>query len=110
MGRDDSILYTGVTSATHKPTARQLQVEKKEQAQPVLKPAADIVLELIGKERQGVLDLRSFVIDRATPEKEVNTELIARKLYLGYLNSLEVKIKGIMTVRPKVKKAEAKDG
>ena len=105
--RDDSILYTGVTSATNKPTARQIQVEEKEQAQPKLKPAAAVVLELLDKERQNVLDLRSLVIDRTTPEQEVNTELLARKLYLDYLNSLENKVKSIMAVRPQRKPKEA---
>ena len=109
MSRDDSVLYSGVTSASsgRKPTARQAQREKKEQDQTRLLPAADVVLELIATELTNVADIRSLIIDRKDTEQEVNTELLARKLYLGYLNSLESKIKSIMAVRvPKEPEAE----
>lgn len=106
--RDTSDLYTGATSATtgRKPTLREVQVEKKEQDYNKLKPAADVVLELIEEERKNVLDLRSFVLDRISTEQEVNTELLARKLYLGKLNSFEAKIKNTLNFQPR-KKGEA---
>lgn len=101
MPRDDSILNTGMTSASmaRKPTPRETQAKQKEEDYAKLKPAAEVVLEAIAQEVQKITDIRSLIIDRTNTEKEVNTELIARKLYLNYLNSLEAKIKGIVTLR-----------
>lgn len=102
--RDDSFLYSGITSVSTR-TPREAQREKKEQDRQKLKPAADVVLELIAKERANVTDIKTLILDRKTTEQEINTELLARKLYLGYLNSLEVKVKGIMTVKqPRTRK------
>jgi hypothetical protein len=98
MARDDSFLYTGVTSLSNEPrTPRQLQKESKVIAKQKLKPAADVVLEAIAKERDAITDIRTMILDRTSTEVEVNTELIARKLYLGYLNGLEHKIKSIVS-------------
>ena len=103
MSRSDEFLYSGMTSASAEPkiTPRSIQREEKEKARIKLKPAADVVLEALSKEREAITDLRSFIIDRKSTEQEVNTELLARKLYLGYINSLEAKIKNIMAVAPK---------
>jgi hypothetical protein len=98
MARDDSFLYTGVTSLSQEPrTPRQLQKESKVIAKQKLKPAADVVLEAISKERDAITDIRTMILDRTSTEVEVNTELLARKLYLGYLNTLEHKIKSIVS-------------
>jgi hypothetical protein len=108
--RDDSFLYTGMTSATadHKPTPRELQREQKEQDRLKLKgDAAEVVLEAIAKERDNVTDIRSFIVDRKDTPEDINVELRARKLYLGYLNTLEVKIKGIVKIQPSRKRKSA---
>jgi hypothetical protein len=98
VSRDDSFLYTGVTSLSNEPrTPRQLQKESKVIAKQKLKPAAEVVLEAIAKERDAITDIRTMILDRTSTEVEVNTELIARKLYLGYLNGLEHKIKSIVS-------------
>ena len=111
MSRDNSDLYSGMTSASSErlPTPREEQREQKEKDRQKLKPAADVVLELIGKERSNVTDIRSLVIKPETTADEARIELRARELYLGYLNSLEVKVKGIMTVRPTRKRKEGDD-
>lgn len=99
--RNDSFLNTGMTSASTKPpTPRENQKIEKEQARAKLKPAADVVLEEIDKERAKVVDIRSF-IDVQKDAESIKHELMARKLYLGYLNSLEAKIKNILAERKK---------
>lgn len=97
MLRDDSFLYSGVTSATAepKPTPRQIQREVTEQQRIKLKPAAEIVLAEIEKERQSVLDLRSFILEPSASEESVLVEIKARKNYLAYLNTLKTKIEAI---------------
>lgn len=98
MSKDDSFLYSGITSASSDkaPTPREVQREAKESARIKLKPAAEVVLAELAKERERVIDLRSIVLDRTTSEGEINTELLARKLYLNYLNSLEAKVNNIL--------------
>jgi hypothetical protein len=93
MSRDDSILYTGVTSAEPK-TPREAQRKAKEEAYLKLKPGYVFVLDELKKEKEAVIDLRSFVVGDS--EEVVRDDLRARKLYLGYLNALEAKITQIM--------------
>jgi len=109
--RDDSFLYTGVTSATdRKPTPRQIQRDVTESQRLKLKDAYEPVLADITAEKQNVTDIRTFVLDRDTTEQEVNTELLARKLYLGYLNGLEARIQRIVAKKPtKRPKGESSD-
>lgn len=100
MSRDDSILYSGATSVTSelvKP--RVAQREEKEKLYYKIKPGVDVVLAEIDKERQAITDLRTIVLDRTTTEKEINTELMARKLYLGYLNTLTAKFENIIRTK-----------
>lgn len=101
MSRDNSDLYSGITSASVPQTPRAAQKEADERAYHKLKPAAEVVLALIAKEQEAITDIRSLVIDRTTSEQEINTELLARKLYLGHLNSLESKIKQIIAKKVK---------
>jgi preprotein translocase subunit YajC len=97
MARDDSILYSGITSVTSElKTPREAQKKAQEEAYYKLKPGYEVVLEDIRKAKVAVTDIRTLVIDRTSTEQEVNTELIARKLYLSYLNGLEAKIKNII--------------
>lgn len=110
MSRDDSLLYSGATSASFaQPTPREVQRAQKQENQRRLMPAADVVLELIDKERTNVTDIRSLIIKSEDTADAVRIELRARELYLGYLNSLEGKVKTIMTVRPIRKRKEAED-
>lgn len=97
MSRDNSFLYSGVNSVSSEPkTPREAQRKASEEAYYKLKPAYDVVQEQLKKEIDNITDLRTFVIDRTTTEQEVNTELLARKLYLSYLNGLSAKLNNIM--------------
>lgn len=105
MLRDDSVLYTGINSVTDKPTLRQVQKDKDEKDRVVLEPAAEIIAKEIQAEITKTLDLRTFTIDRKSTEQEINTELIARKLYVNYLNALDKKIKTALAKQPEEEKA-----
>jgi hypothetical protein len=100
MLRDDSVLYTGSNSVTDRPTLRQVQKDKDEKDRVVLEPAAEVIAKEIQAEIAKTLDLRTFTIDRKSTEVEVNTELIARKLYVNYLNALDTKIKTALAKVP----------
>lgn len=97
MSKDDSFLYTGITSSSDKePTLRELQREEKEQQRIKLKPAGDVILELLESERQKLYDIRRIFIDRKTPDEEVKIERIVRERQALLIASLEVKLRNIL--------------
>lgn len=95
---DDSILYTGITSASSDkaPTPRELQREAKESARIKLKPAAEVVLELLEKERTKLYDIRRIFIDRKTTDEEVKIERIVRERQALLISALEVQVRNIL--------------
>lgn len=95
---DDSILYTGITSASadKAPTPRELQREAKESARIKLKPAAEVVLELLEKERTKLYDIRRIFIDRKTTDEEVKIERIVRERQALLISALEVQVRNIL--------------
>lgn len=100
---NDSFLNTGMTSSSAEPkTPREAQKLEKEQNRLKLKPAAQVVLDALANERTKVTDIRSF-IDVKTDAETIKHELMARKLYLDYLNSLEATIKNILKEKPRKK-------
>jgi hypothetical protein len=111
VSRDDSILYTGVTSVSNErePTPREVQAEAKEKARIKLKPAAELILAEIASEKAKVTDISTFVIDRKSTQEEVNVELYARRLYLNYLNGLEFKIGNAIKTKKSKKRRETED-
>lgn len=95
---DDSILYTGITSASSDkaPTPREIQREAKESARIKLKPAAEVVLELLEKERTKLYDIRRIFIDRKTTDEEVKIERIVRERQALLISALEVQVRNIL--------------
>lgn len=95
---DDSILYTGITSASadKAPTPREVQREAKETARIKLKPAAEVVLELLEKERTKLYDIRRIFIDRKTTDEEVKIERIVRERQALLISALEVQVRNIL--------------
>lgn len=90
MKRNDSILYTGATSASNEPrTPRQEQKIAKQEARIKLKPAKDLVLQAIDRELNKVHDIRSITAELKLKPEELYTELKARQLYSSYLNSFK---------------------
>ncbi|MCA9312887.1 hypothetical protein KDA08_01005 [Candidatus Saccharibacteria bacterium] len=109
--RNDSYLYTGITSASNEPkTPRELQKESKEEAKRKLKPAADIVLELLMKEREGLYDIRNVYFDTKTSDDELRVERIVRIRHEALIIALESKIKTIMADKPEKRGQEPVNG
>ena len=99
---DDSILYTGITSASSDkaPTPREVQREAKESARIKLKPAAEVVLELLEKERSKLYDIRRIFIYRKTTDEEVKIERLVRERQALLISALEVKVRNILKEKP----------
>ena len=100
--RNDSFLNTGMTSSSTEPkTPREKQVKAKEEARLKLKPAADVVLELLAKEKSKLYDIRYMFFDEATPEDEIRIEKMLRVRHEALINLLETKLKNILADKPK---------
>jgi hypothetical protein len=99
MARDDSLLYTGATSASFKSRKEDIHQEKIEK-KGAITPAAKVVLDFIEQEKVNVCDIRSLVLDRTTDEEDIKAELLARKLYTAYLSELQNKLKIILRTKP----------
>lgn len=102
MSRDE-ILHTGMTSASR--AVRLKANEEKIDKQVKLKPAAKVVMEQIEIEKERILNLRSLILDNATKEEDIKSELLARKKYFDYLVRLEATMKQILAAKP-IKKTD----
>lgn len=100
MVRDDSLLYSGVTSSSENLTPREVQRETKNQQRDKLKPAADVILELLEAERNKLYDIRRIFIDRKTTDEEVKIERIVRERQAILISNLEVKVRTILKEKP----------
>lgn len=98
--RNDSYLYTGVTSLSNEPrTPRELQRQSKEIARQKLKPAADQLLEFLEVEKNALYDMRSLIVNTKTTDDEIRIERLLRQRHEILITKLEQKIKTIMRVR-----------
>jgi hypothetical protein len=98
---DGSELYSGVIGNEDLPQAVKEEVEERKLQLQKLLPTAQLVLEILDRERASTTDLRGlFPEDDAPTQKDLDVEIRARKLYLSLLNGLEATIQdGLRTIR-----------
>ena len=100
MSRDDSILYSGASSASFgqskEQRIREAKSEEKREKRTKLQPAATVVFEEIEKEKKSVMFLQNIDIENAKDEKLFMVEMIARKKYVEYLQRLQNKLDNIL--------------
>lgn len=107
MARNDGYLYSGQTSASRraeKELARQIERAEKRRK---LTPSADVILDLIEKEKATVQQKLLDYITTDKTEDELKAVLISLKLYSEYLESLKNSVQNIL--RHKDSKKEATD-
>lgn len=94
--RDDSILYSGASSASFSSNkeqpVRKEKREEKEAKRGQLKPAADIVFAEIKSEMDSVMFVKNIDISNAKDEKMFMIEMMARQKYVEYLHQLRTKL------------------
>lgn len=111
MSRDDSLLYTGQTSASfsHEDPIRQAIREQKKEIRGQLKPAAVVVFAEIKAEMEKVMNITQIDISGAKDEKTFMIEMMARQKYVAYLKQLQNKLDNILREPRKAKQTEASD-
>jgi len=99
--RDDSILYTGATS--ERMVRREIKNKERDEAKiskrSALTPAAEVVFNLIEKEKEDVVNsLLSFILTD-TPDEDLKSTILSLKMYSGYLLELQAKVKNVLRVK-----------
>lgn len=102
--RNDSILNTGINSASINKAARAkearlLRQQEKEQKRAKLHPAAEVVAEEIRKEQEYVKTTLLSLINTATPEADVKSLIVSLNLYDLSMKSLKTRISNILRDR-----------
>lgn len=101
MARDDSILYSGDTSASGNPRVNNRRVEtasKNVADKAVLTPVAELVMEEIRLAKTKANDITTLQ-DNVDAE-DIKAQLLGRKYFIAYLNELQTKLIGVLRSKP----------
>lgn len=105
MRRDDSVLYTGVTSASSRAVAakRAESQQEKQEKRGKLLPVAELINKTIQKELDMVCDVKGFVLGTEVPEENIKADLLARKMNYEFIVRFHSTINNLLR-EPKAKK------
>lgn len=110
--RDDSLLYSGASSASFSSIKEQkvltTRKDKKEEQRTQLKPSAAITFEVIDKEIDSVLRVDKLDIANAADERMFMIEMMARQKYVEYLHKLKARLT-IVLREPKTRVKDNED-
>lgn len=103
MARDDSLLSTGLSSASSRKLAEKMRREQqlKQSQRAKLTPAGDLVVAWIDREYAEITDrIANLPIDMATSEESVKCALLAYQMHRVYLENLKSKAKNLLRTLP----------
>jgi len=97
MGRNDSVLYTGMTSASFGTVRtnpiREAKAEEKLERQQKLTPAAEVVAEVIAREKALVTqELANLPFSVSTSKENVKELLMAYQRNLVFIDRFQTQI------------------
>jgi len=99
VGRDDSLLYSGATSASFaRPKVQELVQAKREEAKKkrqVLKPAGEILVAEINKELNDLM-FGPYVDEDKMTDDEFRVERRARRLTVEKINAIKGRLTNIL--------------
>ncbi len=104
MSRSDSVLNTGMSSATLNKServkkAREARADQKKQVRNTILPAIEPVIDELVKERnKTILDLME-TINASTSQEDVKSIILALNLYKDSMESLKSRLTNIMRVK-----------
>ncbi len=92
-GRNDAALYTGLSSP-----ARREQLKAKTD-EPKLDPKAEDILTLLTQLKAEAMDVRTIVLDEATPDDVKLKKIERMRERYDDLNKLEVRFKKLLGIK-----------
>lgn len=108
MSRDE-VLYTGSTSASFARTRKELENEEKLVQQAKIIQGADVIQELIKKERAAISYELGNLIQVDTKPEDVKSILIGLQTADARLLTLQQNILRILNAKPLRKRKESED-
>ena len=99
--RNDSVLYTGMTSASTRKVAdhkKQLK-EKKNEERIALLPAGDVVLDLLDKEIASLPSRVYELINFEDSETHIKSKLMALRMYESELSALKRRVVSTLKIK-----------
>lgn len=102
--RDDSQLYTGVTStATRRLKAReQKKREERERMQSQLKPAEEALLAFVDKQKESIAQMALQHVSAEIKDKDVKAHLLALNFYDQYLTQFKTQLSNVLRKHKRV--------
>jgi len=104
MARDEA-LYTGMTSQSRSTERRKEAKQEKAEKRAKLLPFAEIVNDIIEKEKVTQSDVKSFVLEGVTQD-DLLIEMKVRQRLVERLSSVQGRIANIMHSPEKIKEAQ----
>lgn len=94
--RNDSILYTGQTSASRR--AEKAELKKREKAEQLTKitPSEQVVFEFLDKERDETIKTLLGMVNLSTPEADVKSLLVSLNLYRQSIASVKNRLSSVL--------------
>lgn len=96
----DEILNTGLNSQSLQKTLRRTINRDNLKNKRELKPHAQVIWDLIEKEKETLVDVRSFVLEGKS-EDDLKLEIAVRQRNYAYLGKLQKKMLTILKAEPK---------
>lgn len=96
MTRDDSLLYTGATSASNREQVIREKRDKSIEKRANLLPAGEIVKAELQKEIDAVRNIEYLDIESMLTDEHFKSELMARKKFLERLIALKNKFDNLL--------------
>jgi len=97
--RTDELLYTGSDSLQRREIKNKERDEAKITKRSALTPSAEVVFNMIEKEKASVTNSLLGFIQTDTTDENLKSTLIALKMYSGYLLELQTKVKNVLRVK-----------
>jgi len=99
--RDDSLLYSGLTSASAQKVKerREAKTDEKTRKRSELLPANEVVFKEIAKEKAMLGQTLLDIVDESTPDEQVTEKLIAVRIYAKWLGEFETRLKNVLRTK-----------
>ena len=92
MSRDDSALFTGLSSASFRKqeAQRTLELQKRKAVKAVLKPTEEFITDEIAKQEQRVKEtLANLPVTFETKQEDIKSFLLAQQMNLAFIHDFK---------------------
>lgn len=96
MARDDSSLYSGITSSTRLKAERRAREAEKEAKKTLVKPVEALLFDLLSSEENKTVMEILNTVDVTSNKEQVKETILALQLYKRSIQNLRAKFNNII--------------